>query len=130
MARLACFLILILFSFSCLAETAGLDPRLRDFLEWEIKDKDTLEQTSEVYRSGGVDSETFILGVFTGAAKMDGTPDNSLMLSRLGLYVERKNPHLRPGLLLRMQDFMANPQNHTMMRSMFISTVTDNVVSR
>ncbi|MDF1821542.1 MAG: hypothetical protein P1U64_08215 [Alcanivoracaceae bacterium] len=107
---------------------ADLDVRLEDFLDKQIESPKVLEQTKNVFEEGDMDFETFILVAFTGAAKMDGSPDNMAMLSKLGMYIENEKPRLRPGLLLRMQGFMRNPTNRTMMRGVFMETVRANIM--
>lgn len=128
MKSYAWLIVLTLFLAFNPASAEDLDPRLSEFLESEIQDKAVLEQTKETFRIGGMKLETFILLTFTGSIRADESPDNSLMLAKLGRYIERRRPELYPGLLPPMREFYENPDNRTFMRGMFMQTITANII--
>ncbi len=104
-------------------ELSALDPRLDKFLVFAIKDKRTLVSERKVYAANKVSFEQFILSIFSGAVKLDDTPDNANALAQLGGYLEKNRPSLSPVLLRRMEEFYAVKSNQTFMRRMFLETI-------
>ena len=111
---------------------ATLDPRLGDFLEFVIKDPAVLKKEREDYASRGVTFEVFIYAVYTGAVKIDNTPDNEQArrlgpnagaLAQLGQYLEEQRPELSAKLLDQMAEFYSVKSNQTFMRGMFLESV-------
>jgi len=105
--RTALLLFTLLSLFGCKSPDQGatvpkgtLDPRLGGFLEQIFKnDPSQLEKEKHDYASRGVTLEPFIYSVFTGAVKVDTTPDNSMAMAQLGEYLEKVRPSLAPDLL-------------------------------
>ncbi len=104
-------------------ELSALDPRLDKFLVFAIKDKRTLVSERKVYAANKVSFEQFILSIYSGAVKLDDTPDNANALAQLGGYLEKNRPSLSPALLRRMEEFYAVKSNQTFMRGMFLETI-------
>jgi hypothetical protein len=111
---------------------ANLDPRLAGFLEFVIKDPATLEAEKKDYASRGATFEPFIYAVYTGAVKIDVTPDseearrlgpNVRALAQLGQYLEEKRPKLSAELLDKMAEFYSVKSNQTFIRGMVLESV-------
>lgn len=103
--------------------TGQLDPRLAQFLDHTIDEPSTREQTKREFAAQGVSFEQLIESMFTRNVVLDNTPDNSHVLSQLGLFLEKERPELDPNLLARLEAFVATPQNQTMMRMMVLNTI-------
>jgi hypothetical protein len=102
---------------------ASLDPRLSAFLAVVIKDPVALEKEKRDYAARNVSFEQFIYFVYTGAIKIDQTPDNAKALAELGEYLEKQRPSLSPQLTTQMEEFYSVETNQTFMRGMFLETI-------
>jgi len=100
-----------------------LDPRLGYFLEYAIQDRETLEAQKRGFAADHTTFEQFIYSVYSGALKMDDTPDNAHALAKLGGYLENRRPPLAPALTTQMEAFHAADSTHSFMRGMFLETV-------
>jgi len=99
----------------------GVDSRLKSFLEYVIKNPNELNNVLNQYKGKPISFEYFIYQIFTGKVEFDTTPDNSMALGQLGLYLEENRPELSDDLLKELKNF--NENNKTMMRGMLILTI-------
>jgi hypothetical protein len=107
-----------------------IDPRLEKFLDSVYEDKALLKKEKQIYAENKVSFEQFIFSIWSGAVKMDDTPDNSQALASLGGYLEKNRPPLSPDLLKHMEKFISVKSNNTFMRGMFLETVRGLIVSK
>lgn len=127
--RVSLSMVMIMLSLTA-ATAPALDRRLATFLEGQIDDKAQLQRTLEGLANAGLDLEGFVLAVFTGKVRMDGSPDNAVMLAHLADYLTRNRVPVDMILVLNMQNFVSVESNRTPARQLFLQRLEALAFSR
>ncbi len=119
------YVLFFLISSSSIAQstTDSLDTRLEKYLINQIEDQETLERVKNQYVEEKLTFEEFIKAMFTRELEFDTTPDNSLALSKLGIYLEKERPRISKDLVKELENFLKQKNNQTMMRGMVFQTI-------
>jgi hypothetical protein len=99
------------------------DARLIGFLSTAIEDEDERQEVMRVLGGSNVSLEEFVEAAFTHRVAFDTTPDNTVFLVRIGLYLERVRPRIDSGLVQRLQAFLRTEEHRTMMRLVVVETL-------
>lgn len=118
------YLAIVFLFLSCSHAPKGnrvLDPRVEKFIDLHIEN----QEVSKRMRADLTDVpfEKFFSLVYTAKIKVDGTPDNSMMLAMLGQYIEKERPPFDSKVIPELEAF--EKENRTFMRTMLLNTIKD-----